>query len=75
MNDSTSKIITPRPKGTSISKAIEILNQHAIFLKTLDDHSYFDSICLSIEALTTIKGCRITKTFFPELLLPGETKD
>lgn len=58
----------------NIPRAIEILNRHAIVLKDLDDHDYFDSICLGIQAMNCIDKARDGGFIPANFLLPGETE-
>lgn len=58
-----------------IDKAIEILYQTRIPLKTAADHDTLDAIMLGIDALKRIKLHRTDRRYPFNTLLPGETPE
>jgi len=58
-----------------IEKAIEILYQTRIPLKTATDHDTLDALMLGIEALKRVGDMRISPCTTADELLPGETEE
>ena len=59
----------------TLEKAIEILEQYPVYLKTAEDYERFEAINLGIEAL---ERCKLLSKYHPNIdfqPLPGETKE
>jgi len=59
----------------NLSKAIEIVGNHQIVLKTTRDHDFFTALCLLIEASRYIVRSRVFGEFPVNHLLPSETPE
>ena len=57
----------------TLEKAIEILDNAAAEMGRPQDPDLWDAMCLGIEALKIIQSKRITMSYHPDDLLPGET--
>lgn len=59
----------------TLDKAIELIKQHRIPLKTAKDHDLFDALKLGIEAIEALQATRKGSAVPARVPLPGGTEE